>query len=256
MKGDLIHADPTRAASYESIIESVRQLTRLDSYSLLNPLVYRFANWVADLPASESNHHSRPFGLLDHSLDTARILLIEWDRHLPTLDRIADPDPELRDAWLLAATVVGLFHDCGKVFDIDVIAPTGVIWEPESEPLTSFRLREGGYPLAPMSFRFRRGRGWDLHDSPGARLVPILLPPGFPDLYARCVRAAFTGFSSRADRPPHADGPWPLPWIAALVVSADRQSSTADYRLKRNQSSRKRTDPVYSNQSPEKQART
>ncbi len=141
--------DPARDAVVASILAACTRLSGGDEGRLLAPLFTRFARWVGDLPASERNHHARPYGLLDHSLDTARLALLQWERHADALDRIAPPAPDQLTLWLAAAAATALLHDVGKVLEFDVQGSSGDAWDPVEEPQDALHPDQPDSPWAP-----------------------------------------------------------------------------------------------------------
>ncbi len=82
--------------------------------TLYRQLILNLADYVGQLPASESHHHNWPGGLLKHSLEVAIVSLKyskAWD--LPPIS-LNDYEARRRPRWQYAAFVIGLLHDVGK----------------------------------------------------------------------------------------------------------------------------------------------
>jgi hypothetical protein len=148
-----------------------------------------------DLPASEAHHHSRPFGLLTHSLDVATHALVAFTQSSLWWQHAPDPAQRhrLQSHWRLGTVLAGLLHDLGKVFDVTVVlAPsTGILparWDPLAEPLLAFLLRHqqgGRLPTPTVHWQPERGMR---HEAAGALAATLLLPPA--DLQALTLSVA------------------------------------------------------------------
>ncbi len=191
-------------------------------------LVGAFAAWAGDLPASEKSHHRAPFGLLLHSVDTAWLVSHALHRALDTPIPIGMKGCNRRSPWILAAVAAALLHDCGKLLDRRVWSiETGELWDPRREPLTAFRVRLTGDPIGIVRCSFLRGRGLKGHEAMGPELLPLILPPSWPDDLVAHTLAVYDAYVHRHDlgRVPTR---WPLPYLAGLIVASDRESSADD----------------------------
>lgn len=111
--------------------------------TLYRQLILNLADFVGKLPASESNHHNWPGGLLKHSLEVASIAFKyakSWD--LPPI-AMNDYEARRRPRWQYAAWVIGLFHDVGKaITDMVVVCEdaNGKLyrWNPMLKSLNEF----------------------------------------------------------------------------------------------------------------------
>tara|TARA_B100000678_G_scaffold290691_1_gene304302 strand:- start:23 stop:1864 length:1842 start_codon:yes stop_codon:yes gene_type:complete len=129
-----------------------------DEY-LLAP-IYRYAELVQLLPASESHHHAYPGGMLDHALEMACYGLRLRQRHL--LPPGAKPEDQSSAGELWSAAVIHgvLMHDIAKTLvDVEIHLEDGREW----------RLWHGLIP-APYRVRYRAGREYHLH----AAVNPLL----------------------------------------------------------------------------------
>lgn len=102
---------------------------------LLMPLIARIITLVNILPASESHHHSGGCGLFAHSIQCASAAVAAAERLL--MEDGATLRQRYRDKprWLVAAGVMGLVHDVGKVFDVEVVTENGAKWNPFASSL-------------------------------------------------------------------------------------------------------------------------
>jgi hypothetical protein len=68
---ELLRATTERRNLLQGIRDRLSSMTREEKDELVDRLFARVALFLFDLPASESSHHSRRFGLLDHLLEVA-----------------------------------------------------------------------------------------------------------------------------------------------------------------------------------------
>lgn len=117
---------------------------------ILKEFIVRF--W--DMPASEAHHHSRPFGLVAHSVETA---YHEMERNRSTLAYTASGAIDTQGTrdnvfWgPLIGFLVGLFHDAGKIFDMDIRAQeskgSDYVYSPFMGSLLNFHLVFAGFDV-------------------------------------------------------------------------------------------------------------
>ena len=174
----ILRATPRRLGLVEAIRDSLGSLTKDDLEAPVGHVLSRFALWIYDLPASETNHHSGRFGLLDHTLEVA----CRTVRRLSETAFRVSPDPVAdhreRPSWVYAGFLGAVAHDLGKVFDIEVVLPdSDVRWQPEAEPLHAFLAKHGHLETGPALWRFRPGRGFHGHDEKNGAILPRLLVP-------------------------------------------------------------------------------
>lgn len=183
-------------------------------------LVERYSCWTRSLPASERHHHSFPFGLLIHGIETVeRVVAVGG----PTLLPFA---PE----WQQAALAFALYHDCGRLFDVEVTDAAGKAWNPLEESLTQF-CRSG-----PTRFRWRPDRGLARHEYRNRLLFPRLLPEGWDVDVRKPLDDAAYAYVHRGRLTLDILGVYPF-CVAEIVAWADQRSAQAD-RLRRKWASR------------------
>jgi hypothetical protein len=188
---------------------------------LLSPLVL----WVLDLPASESHHHAHPYGLLDHMLEVALGSMVEC---IPKLDDLLGKGLlplHLYDQALRLPVLMGLLHDIGKVFNVEVKDPkTGEIWDPMREPLAYFKARHKLPILEPTPLRFIKGRGLSGHEDKGRKLLPLVVHPKIWKRMGPDIAKTYDAYVGRYESPAVAR-PAPLDFIADCVHRADGASA-------------------------------
>lgn len=112
-----------------------------EAYTFTNLVIkplYEYTRWIHLLPASENHHHAGTGGLLTHSLETAFLALkFAYSTELLPIG-LQDEEQIRKRRYLYAAFICGLFHDAGKIFDVDVISSTPGVkstWRPLSSSL-------------------------------------------------------------------------------------------------------------------------
>jgi hypothetical protein len=188
---------------------------------LLDPLVL----WIMDLPASEANHHAYPYGLLDHALEVGLAAAMACAK-VAEHDHFGGDLPErVCGNRILLATRLGLLHDIGKVFDVEVKdEKSGDIWDPMQEPLAYFKVRHELPILGPSPLRFVKGRGLNGHEEKGKKLISRLLHPRTPLGARSATGRAYHTYIGRYEVPPR-PRPVPLDFIANCVHEADAESA-------------------------------
>lgn len=130
----------------------------------LNP-IQRYAQWVQQLPASETHHHAYHGGMLDHGLElVAYSLKLRQSYLLPTGAAPEDQAAEA-DAWSAGIAYGALLHDIGKIaVDLQVERQDGSPWHPWHGPLDQ-----------PYRFRYSKGRDYKLHSAAAGLLYTQIL---------------------------------------------------------------------------------
>jgi integrating conjugative element relaxase (TIGR03760 family) len=130
----------------------------------LNPL-QRYAQWVQQLPASESHHHAYRGGMLDHGLElVAYSLKLRQSYLLPTSAAPEDQAAQA-DAWSAGIAYGALLHDIGKIaVDLRIERQDGSLWHPWHGPLDQ-----------PYRFRYSKGRDYGLHGAAAGLLYTHIL---------------------------------------------------------------------------------
>lgn len=175
---DLIFGAPRRLDALVEIKNLQIGIPQEERSALVDPVLVRFAHFVVDLPASEHNHDSSAYGLLDHSLGVALATTRELVR--PSFRPSEDPTVNHREQpiWAYAGFLLGLIHDAGKVLDLEVVPSDGSpAWNPLSEPLSTFLKRHGRHSSGPEFWRWKNGRGNDGHVERIESVGPQVIPP-------------------------------------------------------------------------------
>ncbi|ECD9611749.1 relaxase [Salmonella enterica subsp. salamae] len=153
----------------QSLMKIIWQRTSLSGTlfaELYQAPVFRFAERVQLLPASEYHHHSHPGGLLDHTLEVMAFAAKLRQRHL--LPAGAAPEDQAREAeaWTAGIIYASLLHDVGKIAtDIEVMTDNNQIWHPWQG------LLQKNYRL-----RYHKKRDHQLHPVAGSLLAAQILP--------------------------------------------------------------------------------
>jgi hypothetical protein len=175
---DLIFGAPRRLHALVEIKNLQIGIPQEERSALVDPVLVRFAHFVVDLPASEHNHDSSAYGLLDHSLGVALATIRELVR--PSFRPSEDPTVNHREQpiWAYAGFLLGLIHDVGKVLDLEVVPSDGSpAWNPLSEPLSTFLKRHGRRSSGPKLWRWKKDRRIDGHVEKTGSVAPQVIPP-------------------------------------------------------------------------------
>ena len=144
--------------------------------ALALPLLRSVAEWCQAFPASESHHHARPFGLLDHTLEVATLALRLRRGVLLPEGASAETIAQLQDRWTYAVLAAALIHDLGKPAIDQAVTlfargrPTGETWNPWAGPVT--HAKADAYLAS-----YRRDRRHRLHDRAKPMFCPWWVPP-------------------------------------------------------------------------------
>lgn len=206
--------------------------------ALYRPVLHNVAEAVQLLPASETHHHSRPGGLLLHTLEMAHTALkLRQGLKLPPGGRPEDIHAH-KDRWTYALFIGAMLHDTGKaVANSRILLQDGTLITPHSGHIGK---RYGGRPYsigyAARDYKHHRvlsascfnlapevGRAW-LAEAPDI-LTPLTAYLS-GDVYEGGIIAEVVTFADRdstardirAQRPRFAPGVGrPLPVIAHLT---------------------------------------
>lgn len=175
---EILRGTPGRRNCVQGIRDALASMTREQKDELIDRVLARLALFVFDLPASERNHHSRRFGLLDHLLEVAFHAARELSG--PAFQVSPEPSVQHREGplWAYGGVIAAIAHDIGKPLDLDVAAPgSPERWDPTREPLKCFCDRLGLSGTGPELWHFRPGRGMRSHESAIGQILPVVLPP-------------------------------------------------------------------------------
>lgn len=173
---EILRATPARRNHLQGLRDKLSSMTLEEKDELVDRLLARVALFVYDLPASENNHHSGRFGLLDHLLEVAH----DTVRELSAPGFEVSPEPSTnhreRPLWVYAGMVGAIAHDLGKPLDLDVSAPgKGTSWDPKAEPLRLFCERHDLSETGPALWHFHPKRGLRGHEKNINVLLPVVL---------------------------------------------------------------------------------
>ncbi len=201
---------------------------------LISAIVRNFSAWVLDLPASENHHHACPNGLYRHSLETASYAALDLHERWSLGHGVSVLTPAEQALWLMVTFALGLFHDCGKLLDIDVrISGSGPCSNPLGESLAAFKAGHGVDTLAPTPHQFRPGRGLTGHERKGVSLLPVILAGPNWEWLRLPLAEAFAALAFR-HQVPMEGFEVPLAYVAERVHRADVRSARRGRKLRRN----------------------
>ena len=174
----------------------------------LNP-IQRYAQWVQQLPASETHHHAYLGGMLDHGLELIAYSLKLRQSYLLPTGAAPEDQAAQADAWSAGIAYGALLHDIGKIaVDLRIERQDGSIWHPWHGPLDQ-----------PYRFRYAKGRDYKLHGAAAGLLYTQVLDRDildwlstFPSLWGHLLHLL-------AGQYEHAGV------LGELVIQADRAST-------------------------------
>lgn len=130
-------------APHQELISRINRALGLNDFqvqNLVQPMLERFARYAHLIPASESDHHCEPGGLLQHSLETAFYAIQQTEAMVFALEEPPDRRRKIEPLWRFAAFTGGLVHDIGKALEsVHARAAGGRLeWLPTTEPIADW----------------------------------------------------------------------------------------------------------------------
>ena len=125
--------------------------------------IRNFISYAHLLPASAGYHHEYPGGLVEHSLEVAKLSIeIAKSKYKIPASQYGDQDVIRYPRWIMAVFLNALFHDAGKfLMDMRVISDNGGhVWNPYLMDLVSWADYKN---VEKYHIDFRHGRQLDDH---------------------------------------------------------------------------------------------
>ena len=175
--GDRLLNEPHRRAMLQQIQDRLAFTPQSYDCDVL-ALIIKYAEFVQQLPASESHHHSHPGGLLDHTLEVASIALrisasLEMPLHTATEDR-----KKLAPVWRYGLLVAAMLHDIGKTLTNLVVnlyespeSKDPIRWHPDAGDMLSIK----NYYWYSVSFH-EENPEYSAHSRLGWSLFNVIVP--------------------------------------------------------------------------------
>ncbi|WP_394230569.1 MobH family relaxase [Shewanella colwelliana] len=133
--------------------------------------VVNFALWVQELPASASYHHHGRKGLLYHSLDVAIYAMRIRRNYIMPPNTPPEEVLHREIVWVYGVFLAALFHDCGKIMDLDielfVADGDNEVWTPAWGPV--------GALTNPYRFKYKDDRAYLTHQRLGHSFMMRML---------------------------------------------------------------------------------
>lgn len=185
---------------YQKDIQELRRFVPLGDHQVDNAgqnlfntmyldVIYRFAEYIHLIPASEDHHHRGPGGLLIHSIQTAYKSMVFAENKKYKRSGFLDLDKEMAVRARYATWLTGLMHDTGKILrDIHIdaveqidaqgntIAAVGVAtWTPHLQTLIDWAKENN---VATYAVSYVRHRTHNAHNLDSSHLLPYILGRG------------------------------------------------------------------------------
>jgi hypothetical protein len=226
---ELLRASPARRNHLQGIRDRLTAMTREEKDELVDRIFARLALFVYDLPASENSHHAPRFGLLEHLLEVAHLTA----RELASPGFQISPEPSInhreRPLWIYAGVIAAIAHDIGKVRDLDVAVPgKGSLWDPASEPLRLFCLRNAMGETGPGIWHHHPRRGMDSHESFTTEILPRILTPEVEGYLGARLASVISALTSTQDWKTASELSRPAKDVVRVVRRMDQESSHGD----------------------------
>ena len=175
----LITSGKRLLAPHKKTLVDIRSIAGLSSKFwnalYLNTLI-NLAEYIQELPASESHHHSGRGGLLAHTLETAlNALRIRRGKLLPP-NSDAETVTKFKDVWTYAVFTAALCHDLGKpITDMNIELLDRkknkiTNWSPFHGPMSSYK---ESYEYL---IHYRRNRIYASHERASALYTHHIIP--------------------------------------------------------------------------------
>lgn len=242
---EILRGSAERRNFVQGIRDSLASMSREEKDELVDRLLARLALFVFDLPASQHNHHSRRFGLLDHLLEVAFHTAKELSG--PGFEVSPEPSVNHREGprWAYAGVVAAIAHDIGKPLDLEVIAPgSAECWDPRHEPLRLFCERHGIAETGPELWHFRSGRGMRSHEAGIGALLPTVLTPEVATFLGPRLSSVIQALTSEEAWARTSGVPEPARQVVRVVRRLDQATSIADSERAAGDVSRPKQTPA------------
>jgi hypothetical protein len=188
----------------------MEQLGKPELVRFFADLLFCYAPWAYNLPASERNHHARQWGLLIHSLEAVERAVTVG----------LGSSPGLSLDWARTTIALTLYHDAGRLLDLQLTDASGRIWDPFQGSLLSFCRGTR------VTYRWLPGRGLDRHELQSPKLFRAFLPDIARPLLP-LLDQAWNAYLFRDRLPPDILGFTPV-CVAGIVAWADQRSAEDD----------------------------
>lgn len=173
-----LHSPEKLILSQEDVLKKIKLISECDKVEFdkfYGSLIYNYAKYVHQLPASENHHHAAVGGLLRHGLEVAA------GAFAVSNDRIFDPNATLEKrrvvepVYRYAVFIAALVHDLGKAaYDIVVHnSDHSSVWDPFVEPLYDWACRN---KISHYYLHFSRQRKHKKHELLTTIVVSHVIP--------------------------------------------------------------------------------
>lgn len=197
---------------------------------LYAPAIEALAEWILNLPRTESDEFAEPTGLLRYSIESAFHCQRMAEQSLFASEEAIEQRQKLEDGWCYASFLAGLFSEIFRLSSMVVCSLKGETWSCFNESLADFldRTASSSYFLTfkPAS------QAPDVSPSLALRIIPPALLQHLNDTNPNIVRVMLLALEGRAD---------PLkPRVHELVEKAREGVIAQEQKVQRKQYGRLR----------------
>lgn len=194
----------TRVTTHDLLVAYATQLDRLrvavtqkEFSAIYEPAMLAMAEWILNLPRTESEEFSEPGGLLRYSIECAFHCQRMAEQSLFATEEAIEQRRELEKAWCYAAFLAGLFSEVSRLTTFVTTAPNGQTWECFNQSLDHF-LDASQAASYYLSFK-REPQKPEVNPSLAQRIIPPELIQRLADVNQNIVRVMFLAMEGRED---------------------------------------------------------
>ncbi len=161
----------------------------------LLPSLYKYAEFVQLMPASESHHHAHAGGLLTHTLEMV-LATLTWRKGMFFPEgAVAEVTSAQQDEWTFVVFYAALLHDIGKVMtDLRVTwhrkdLPQPIRWMPVTGTLWELSLGNKASGEYMVAFTPKGNRDYAAHSRLAVTLLQQIAPSSALSFLAKCPPA-------------------------------------------------------------------
>lgn len=161
------------------------------------PVLIALANWILNLPRSETEEFSEPGGLLRFSIECGFHCQRMAEQSLFASNEAIEHRQSLEKAWCYATFLAGMFSEVSRLTAFVVTTPSGHTWECFNHSLDSF-LDNHRASTFYLSFKAEPQQP-EVNPALAQRIIPPIFLQQLSDINPNIVRVMFLAMEGRAD---------------------------------------------------------